>query len=240
MGRIVCLRHEDEDDFGVAPGAFADGGLEMAVVDAWREPMPSLDGVDALAVFGGSMSSLDVEGFPFLREERDLIRRAVEAELPVLGVCLGAQIAALALGGDVFLAPRRELGFLPLRPTEEGLADPLLAVFGTEGPAFQWHEDAIAAPPDATLLATTEEGGVQAYRLGSLMAVQFHPEVTFGELESWVRAVGPKLAPAWEREPEELLAEVRAGIEDHNRRGRAFLRAFAASVAARSARARIA
>ena len=199
------------------------------VVEAWKTDgrWPELHDFDAVVVFGGAMSSVDEEHYPFLAEERSLMRRAVDLGMPTLGICLGAQLLALACDAPVTIAPERECGFRPLRMVGEGASDAVLAPFPDGSLAFQWHEDTFDPPDGATLLAVGATGGNQAYRVGSALAVQFHPDITNDELELWIVEAGDSLEAVWGREPDDFRAEIAQEIAVHNERGRAFFRAFA-------------
>jgi GMP synthase (glutamine-hydrolysing) len=240
MPRALLLRHESPDTFGVAPEALRSVGIEPVAVDTWEtgDDWPDVAGFDAFIVFGGSVSSLDDAVHPHLARERAMLRRAMEHDVPTLGVCLGAQLLAQACGASVARADVPEVGFKLLALTEAGKADPTLAPF-RGAPAFQWHEDAFELPSSATLLATGEMNGIQAYRIGSALGVQFHPEITEDELEAWIDLAGGDMRIVWGRDPEDFRAEIRREIGAHNERGRAFFRAFArealAVVARRSA-----
>jgi GMP synthase (glutamine-hydrolysing) len=190
---------------------------------AWPDPAE----FDALLVFGGSMSSLDDDGHPYLAEERDLLRRAVDLGVPTLGVCLGGQLLAQALGGRVARAPRPEVGFKPLSLTRDAPGEPSLAAFPSGSLAFQWHEDAFEVPAGATLLATGQTGGPQAFRVGSALGIQFHPEIEADELETWITSSGQPMTSVWGRDPDEFRREIAREIDAHNERGRAFFQTFA-------------
>ena len=130
MKPLLCVRHEPEDDGGLALETFETAGLQVETADAWNgTALPDVGAIAGLVVFGGTMNVDQVDRYPFLSSERVLVGQALEANLPVLGVCLGAQMLARALGEPVELAPERMLGFTPVHPTEAGRADPLASVF---------------------------------------------------------------------------------------------------------------
>jgi GMP synthase (glutamine-hydrolysing) len=238
MGRVLCVRHEPFDSMGLAPGALRSGGLNPVVLDAWRAgaDWPALGDFDALIVFGGSMSSLDDGRYPFLEHDRLAIGEALRREMPLLGVCLGAQLIALTLGARVMPAPQREVGFLPVALNPAGRQDPILSALPDGALCFQWHEDTFDLPAEAIALATGESGITQAYRVGSALAVQFHPEVTADELDEWIDLAGVELESEWGRSAADLRAEIARHIAAHNERGRAMFQAFAREVTAALAR----
>jgi GMP synthase (glutamine-hydrolysing) len=230
MPRVLCIRHESLDTLGVAAAALRSSGLEPVVVDAWRTRghWPDLSDFDAMAVFGGEMSSIDVEHHPFLGDERSLMRRAVDLGMPTLGICLGAQLLALACDAPVMPAPQRECGFMPVRTVGAGSSDPVLAPFPDGSLTFQWHEDTFELPSDAALLMVGEGSrGYQAYRIGSALGVQFHPEITAPELDDWIVAAGDDLSGVWGREADDLRAEISREIGAHAARGRELFRVWA-------------
>jgi GMP synthase (glutamine-hydrolysing) len=142
-----------------------------------------------LVVLGGTDDVRDAPERPHLYEEMDLFRRAAEEGCPALGVCLGGQLAADALGGRVERAPGgTDIGWALVRPTEEGRTDPVGAAVGEGAPLFQWHHDVFTPPPDAVLLLTADRSPHQGFRVGSVWGVQSHPEVDAELLLEWCRS----------------------------------------------------
>jgi GMP synthase (glutamine-hydrolysing) len=229
MRPVLLVRNEHEDDFGLAREAIQDEGLKCDTVDAWDPTVawPSLEELSAVVVFGGAMNCDQVDRYPHLARVRSLMADAVREELPVLGVCLGAQILVRAFGCPVFPAARRELGFPEIRIEPEGRADPVLGALPARVRLFQWHEDAFDAPPGATLLARDANGGTQAFRHGRALAVQFHPEVTAPELDRWFAETSATLQPVWGRVESELRREVAERIREANAHGRELFHRFA-------------
>ena len=129
------------------------------------------------------MDADDVPGHPGLAAERALLAAAVDADVPVLGVCLGMQLLALALGARLHLRAATEIGFAPV---DIDVEDPLLGALGTRPTVLHWHSDTVDLPPGATLLASTEVTPVQAFRAGSALGLQFHPELDAGMLDLWL------------------------------------------------------
>jgi GMP synthase (glutamine-hydrolysing) len=235
MRPLLCVRHEPEDDGGLALKTFASSGLQVEMADAWNgTALPDVDAIAGLVVFGGTMNVDQVERYPFLRAERDLVARALDAHLPVLGVCLGAQMLARALGEPVQPAPVRTLGFTPVHPTEAGLDDPLASVFEDGAMTFHWHEDAFGLPPGCEQLASGEDGSVQIFRRDDrTWGIVFHPEVTRDEVRRWLEVSDrATLADQWGADPEQLQRDVERHLPAHEARGRELFRRFAEIVRA--------
>jgi GMP synthase (glutamine-hydrolysing) len=238
--RLLIVRNESADTLGLAPPAFEAEDVPATVLDAWdpSATWPQATDLAGLVVLGGSMNCDQVDAHPFLLGVRRLLREATDRHLPVLGVCLGAQLLARALDQPVVRAPRRELGFPEIELTAAGLEDPVLGALPAKARMFQWHEDAFPLPPGADLLARGEDGGVQAFRLGWAWAVQFHPEVTSPELDDWFREAGRgSLESVWGRSPDELRRDVAQHLPAANRAGAELFRRFARQVRSRSERA---
>lgn len=150
------------------------------------EDLPAADRIDALMVLGGAMGANDDDRYPFLADLKRLIRAAVIAGKPYLGVCLGGQLLASALGAAVVSNRWEELGMQEVRLTAAGLADRLFRGVPERFPAFQWHHDSFDLPDGAVLLASSPACPHQAFRVGSsAWGLQFHPEVNEAIIRSW-------------------------------------------------------
>lgn len=148
---------------------------------------PSLDGYDMLVALGGAMSANDTAEYPFLEEARDLIRHAVSQDLPYLGICLGGQLLAHALGAPVSRNPAKEVGLIDVTLSPAAADDPLLAGLGPVIPTAQFHEDTFALPAGGVLLASSALCRHQIARCASrAYALQFHPETSWQEFASWI------------------------------------------------------
>ena len=138
---------------------------------------PALDEIDWLVVMGGPMNIYETDRYPWLAAEQAYIRAAISAGKRVLGVCLGAQLIADVLGGPVTRNPVKEIGWLPVSLTPDGLAAPLFAGFPPEFPAFHWHGDTFVLPPGAVHLAQSAGCASQAFSYRErVVGLQFHLE----------------------------------------------------------------
>lgn len=164
-------------------------GFRIRYVNFGREPgsLPELDGYAALIILGGPMNIDDIDRYPNLLTEVRIIREAVDRDMSVLGICLGAQLLAKALGGGVSRNPTREIGWYDVELTAAGREDPVLSTFAPVQQVFQWHEDGIRLPPKAIHLAQSAASSVQAFRYGEhAYGFQFHLEVDQPLIERWL------------------------------------------------------
>jgi GMP synthase (glutamine-hydrolysing) len=230
---VLCVRNDRDDTLGIAVPALSEAGVPVERIDAFNLELrwPGLDEIGGLVVFGGEMNVDDIERYPYLLPQRELMRRAVDAGLPVLGICLGAQMLARALDARVYRAPVRELGFKPVRLTESGQSDALLGAFHSGDQVFQWHEDTFDLPDGAELLAAGDQVQVQAFRMGrNAWGVQFHFEIDAEGVDAWLRAAAPSLERVWNRTAEEVRDELRLNLDAQQRQSRQLLAAFADEV----------
>jgi GMP synthase-like glutamine amidotransferase len=190
--RVLILKNTPAEGPGTIGDYLRDRGLPLDVVELGRgETLPPLEGYGAVVAMGGPMAVYEMGRFPYLEAEAALLRAAVDRGLRVLGVCLGAQVLAHALGGEVTKGTAgQEIGWMHVRLTAEGLVDPIMgALSNGRGPdvtVFQWHGDTFSLPPGARLLAGSGQYRNQAFRLGEYAyGLQFHIEVTAPMLEEW-------------------------------------------------------
>ena len=157
---------------------------------------PDLDGVDLLVVTGGPMSVGDEAVFPWLTAEKALIREALDRKVPVLGICLGAQLIAEVLGAKVAPMGHREIGWCDMRKTPEARALPWLDVFPNPMPALHWHGEQFGIPSGATPLWSSDACAHQGFLHGSALALQFHLEMGGEDLAALVENARGELSPA--------------------------------------------
>jgi GMP synthase (glutamine-hydrolysing) len=193
MPKLLVLKHVAHEPLGTLDPLLRRSGFRIRYVNFGREPeaRPALDGYHGLVVLGGPMNVDDVAGHPHLAVERDLVASAFDRKLPVLGICLGAQMIARVLGARVTRSPEKEIGWHRVSPTAGGRADPLFEHFGESEHLFQWHEDALDLPAEAIHLASSESCANQAFRWGErVYGFQFHLEVDQPMVERWLRVPG--------------------------------------------------
>lgn len=220
---IAVLEHLPHEHAGVLTGVLDRRGVGWRTVRLHAgEPVPEPGQLGGLVVLGGDMNTDEDDRHPHLADERRLLGACVAAALPVLGICLGAQLLAEATGGRV-THERPEIGFVPVHRTAAGDADALLSAFPDGSVTFNAHGDAITPGADAVVLARSADTPVHAFRVGeSAWGVQFHPEFDADLVAGYVRApgVGAYLrANGWE--PDALLAEARRQDQAHRRMGAA-------------------
>jgi GMP synthase (glutamine-hydrolysing) len=190
---------------------------------AWGEPPPrAIDDYAAVLIFGGAMHADQVENHSWLREETLLLQRLLDQHVPMLGVCLGAQLIARAAHTTVGPASEPEIGWVEVDLTPEAEQDALLGSFPSRFQAFQWHYHTYDLPAGACELARSEIC-TQAFRLGECCwGIQFHAEVTREQVQRWVEEA-PDEVPG---SPEALLQVTDELIEEWNGLGRRLCSAF--------------
>jgi GMP synthase (glutamine-hydrolysing) len=188
MRPVLVIQHEEETPPGRLTAAFGRAGVEPLTVRVdLGEPLPDLTEVCGVIVLGGEAGSYQEDRYPFLIDEKKLLREAVDRSVPVLGICLGAQLLADALGGKAFKADRPEVGVVQVTLTAEGAAHPVVSRLGRR--VFSVHQDSFALPPGAVLLAESDRFP-QAFECGSALALQFHPEAEKSIGMGWARSEG--------------------------------------------------
>jgi GMP synthase-like glutamine amidotransferase len=211
---VHSLQHADFEDLGtIEPWLRRQGHAVAASRLHAGEALPEIGGFDALIVMGGPMNIYQYDRYPWLRAEQRLIRSAIAAGRRLLGICLGAQLIADALGGPVSRNPQPEVGWFPVTMTAAGRRSALFAGLPDPLLPFHWHSDTFALPPGAECLAASSACAQQAFAFGPrILGLQFHPEVTRAALAAWFACEQPAAGPGVQPTAE-ILARDRAFAE---------------------------
>ena len=209
----LVLRHVEQEHIGTMAKVLDAAGMKYHYVDVFRgEPVPEKIfgsfgsfGFCGLIIMGGPMGVYEADRYPFLREEQRLIRQAAELSFPVLGICLGSQLVAGAIGARVYPGHKKEIGWYPVEVTAP--ADELAAGLPSRFMAFHWHGDTFDLPAGATRLFRSDLYENQGFRWGkNILALQFHLEISPEMVEEWLEDGGcqQELAALPEIDPETI------------------------------------
>lgn len=187
MPLAIAVRHVHFEDLGLLAPLLEERGYEVRYLDAGDEPIApdALRDADLVVVLGGPISANDVDTYPFVAGELAAIRARLDEGSPTLGICLGAQLIARALGAEVRPASAAEIGYAPVELTAAGRDSVLAPLAGI--PVLHWHGEEVALPDGAVSLASTAVTEHQAYALGdTVLGIQFHLEADHTRLERWL------------------------------------------------------
>jgi GMP synthase-like glutamine amidotransferase len=181
--KVVAIQHVPTEPMGYIEEILKEKGIEYEYVKVYETNELKISGATHIVIMGGPMGVYEEKEYPFLAQEKELIRQAMKNNTPILGICLGAQLIASALGKDVY-PYKRELGWFEVMKAEEDfvtrdLPDRLIV--------FQWHNDTFDLPEGAKLLYEGELVKNQAFRVGNAIGLQFHLEMTPELIETWVK-----------------------------------------------------
>ena len=227
---VLIIKHVDIEGPGLIEYCLNQRRLPYQVLcldsDA-RLPRP--EGFTHIILLGGPMNVYEEDRYPFLKDEDLFIKEAVQRGKFILGICLGAQLIAKALGAKVFKAPVKEIGWFDVSLTEIGLQDPLFSNLPKTFPVFQWHEDTFDIPKSAKLIATSSSVPHQAFRYGdNAYGLQFHLEVTEEMIQEWMKTYEEELKgsqpPLFSKL--KILTDTEIEIETYTKRGMNFLEGF--------------
>ena len=181
---VQVIRHVSFEGIGTIADELAGRGLAFGYLDPPRQQVLGAADAQLLIVMGGPISVNDVDRFPYLADEIELIRYRIDNSLPTLGICLGAQLIARALGAAVAPMPGPEIGWKPLALSDAGGSSPLRHL---ASPVLHWHGEMFELPPGCPSLASTPGCANQAFAVDHhALALQFHIEVGSQDLEHWL------------------------------------------------------
>jgi GMP synthase-like glutamine amidotransferase len=195
--RVLSIVHQEDAAAGVFAHAIAERGDELTewVISNGAPPEDAPHSYDAVLIFGGAMHVDQESRHPWLQEEDALLRDLADRGVPMLGVCLGAQLIAKALGARVGAMPTPQIGWFDVKQTDEAADDPIFGDLPRRFSSFQWHSYEFELPPNAVPLAS-DDVCLQAYRAGeSVWGIQFHAEVTKESVDDWFASSKPPDAP---------------------------------------------
>lgn len=187
MKTAAAIRHVHFEDLGAFEGVLTNSGYRVRYCDAGISDLCSseLADCDLLVVLGGPIGACETDKYPFLNDEIAVIEKRLNFARPSLGICLGAQLFARALGARVYPGPAKEIGWSPVTLTSAGKHSPLNCL--ESAPLLHWHGDTFDLPSGAELLASTSICPNQAFSYGkSVLAFQFHPEASAKHFERWL------------------------------------------------------
>lgn len=223
MPTCIAVRHVAFEDLGLLAPLLAQRGYDVSYVEAPLVPLDagSLVAADLVVVLGGPIGVYEEEAYPFVIGETAAIAARLATKKPTLGICLGAQFMAKALGAAVAPGPEKEIGYKPLAVTEEGRAAGLGDFAAT--PVLHWHGDTLDLPAGATRLASTAPCPNQAFSLGaSVLGLQFHIEVDPDAIETWLVGHTVELGKAG-IDPRTIRSQATSVGRATAEKGRAFL-----------------
>ena len=198
MAVVACLHHLEQPFTGHAGAALRAAGIELLERDLRRgQTLPELHEVDGILSYGGEQSVVEIGDHPYLQAEADLLGDAVAAGLPVFGICLGGQLLAHALGGEVRPMAARTVAWEPIVPLEAASGDPAFGALPDGARALHGNEDCFEVPPGGVELLARPGEGCEAFRFGDCAwGIQFHPEVAPENVDGWYRSDADWLAEA--------------------------------------------
>ncbi|MFT8988327.1 MAG: type 1 glutamine amidotransferase [Bifidobacterium psychraerophilum] len=184
--QVLILQHADWEKPGRILECLDDVGLQtmtMNITGQAKPDLPEFSEIAGLVIMGGPMGATDYENYPGLKKEAKLARAAISVGKPVIGVCLGQQIIATALGAKLTSGAVDEVGFAPIKRLSQ---HDYFSMWSKQLNVLHWHHDVVGLPEGAEPLARSAQTKVQAFRIGSALAMQFHLEVSAPLLEEWL------------------------------------------------------
>jgi GMP synthase (glutamine-hydrolysing) len=229
MTDVLVFQHDPFEDLGLFAEILTKQGYNFRLVRLFQGEMPTedWDGVKAVIILGGPMSVDDEEDYPYLKWEKTIIRTALQEGIALMGICLGAQLIASAIGAGVYQGSLKEVGWYPISITPEGQVDSLLGYLPERPTVFQWHGSGFELPSGAKRLASSPYYENQAFRVGrNVYGLQFHLEVTPNMIDRWIDEHSKDLAQVPYVSPEKIRADTESYAPALRYYGERFLSEF--------------
>jgi GMP synthase-like glutamine amidotransferase len=227
---VLAIQHVDIEGPGLIEDCLRQGNIPHQILTLGPGlRLPKLDDFTHVVILGGPMNVYEEDRYPFLIREDFFIKEAIQRGKSILGICLGAQLIAKALGAKVFKAPVKEIGWYDVSLTRIGAIDPFFSQLPNPFPVFQWHEDTFDIPHGAILIAASSSVPHQAFRYGdNAYGLQFHLEVTQPMIREWVETYGDEFeglkSPFLSKQ--RILADTELKINPYRETGMKFLKSF--------------
>ena len=217
---FLILEHEESEDSGIFQSVLLERGCFFKRIKLFSgQAIPDTKNVAGVLIMGGPMNVYEESAYPFLAEEDRFLKHCFCNAVPVLGICLGAQLIAKAADAKINKAPEKELGWYEVRLTAAGLRDPLLEGCAKTFPVFQFHEDTFDIPPDAVHIIEAPVCPHQGFRMGNTVyGLQFHFEATREMIADWVADQGENRT--------KILEDTEQNIASCHRQGKEFFVKF--------------
>ncbi len=189
MKEVIAVRHVGFEHLGTLAPFLSGRGFRIRYLDAGVNDISSVAPLapDLLVILGGPIGAIEESEYPYLNDELRLIEKRLLADKPLLGICLGAQLMARALGSRVFPGRAKEIGWAPIRLSEDGIKSCLSGLEACDHRVLHWHGDTFDLPKEAKHLASSDITENQAFSYGEkALALQFHLEADPAEIERWL------------------------------------------------------
>jgi len=230
LKKVLIIQQVAHEGVGRIGDLLEDSGVAYEIVYAFKgQDVPKKPGEDtALIVLGGPMGACDEALYPYLKDELLLIEAALSSNVPVLGICLGAQLLARAAGARVYSGAAKEIGWYPLLINKAGQADRLFEGLPAEVNVFQWHGDTFDVPAGGVNLASSELFPNQLIRVGErAYGLQFHLEVTGEMVSEWLKVNEDELSGLkGVIDPDEIIAKTSTAMPELEKMGQSFFSKF--------------
>jgi GMP synthase (glutamine-hydrolysing) len=204
---VLLIQNCSTEGFGLYETFLKQRDFNVEILHPYRgDPFHNAKDIDAVIIGGTPVSASRLANHPYLLNELVFLKVVIAKNIPCLGICFGAQLLSLALGGEVTQNPQKEIGIYEVELTQTGKIDPVLKGFPARFPVFQWHSDTFSVPLHGELLAKGQACRNQMFRLGKSVGIQFHLEIDSPEADRWCSEYAEELK-SFGKSREDISAE---------------------------------